>query len=147
LTTPYSKRISLRSYARRQKNNRRPYSSPRRMGLLHDIDEDIRSREPWIRQNKARHINLAMLVRQGKTFPWPNASNVKFPLLATAAMQFSARAYPALVPSDGPLVKTRISQANAAGRVVGCRRAHLTTTCPSRSWSVCPTGKRTWTSC
>jgi chaperonin GroES len=86
------------------------------MELLHGIEEDIRSREPWMKQNR-QAINLAMLVRETKTYPWPTASNVKFPLVATAAMQFSARAYPALVPSDGKLVKTRLSQANADGQL------------------------------
>jgi hypothetical protein len=29
--------------------------------------------------------------------PWPNAANVKYPLIITAAIQFAARAYPAIV--------------------------------------------------
>ena len=49
--------------------------------------------------------NLALQVKEEKTFPWPGASNVKYPLLSTAAMQFNARAYPSLVPSTGDLVK------------------------------------------
>jgi chaperonin GroES len=46
-----------------------------------------------------------MQVREPKNYPWPNASNVKYPLLSTAAMQFNARAYPSLIPSDGKVVK------------------------------------------
>ena len=42
-------------------------------------------------------MDLAMLVAEQKSFPWPGASNVKHPLLATAAIQFNARAYPAIV--------------------------------------------------
>ena len=71
------------------------------------IDED--SRKGWLDKNK-EWMNLALLVRENRSFPWPKASNVKYPLLATAAMQFSARAYPALVPSDGHIVKTKIVQ-------------------------------------
>ncbi len=72
-------------------------------------EEDERSRAEWMKNNK-EWIKLALLIRETKTFPWPKASNVKFPLVATAAMQFSARAYPSLVPSDGKIVKGKVSQ-------------------------------------
>jgi chaperonin GroES len=42
-------------------------------------------------------MDLAMQVAQEKSFPWPKAANVKYPLITTAAIQFSARAYPAIV--------------------------------------------------
>src|SRR3546814_60476 len=48
-----------------------------------------------------------MQVRKAKTFPGPNASNVKFPILTTAAIQFQARAYPAIVDGSN-LVKGRV---------------------------------------
>lgn len=51
---------------------------------------------------------LATQAKQEKTYPWPNASNVKYPLLTTAAMQFAARAYPSLVPSNGQIVKSKV---------------------------------------
>lgn len=41
-------------------------------------------------------MNMAMQVVSKKTFPWENASNVVFPLLSTAAMQYNARAMAAL---------------------------------------------------
>lgn len=69
------------------------------------VDEE--SRQGWMDRN-AEWLKLSMLVREPKSYPWPKASNVKYPLLATAAMQFSARAYPALVPSDGKVVKARV---------------------------------------
>jgi chaperonin GroES len=71
------------------------------------FEQDERSRGEW---NKAieKWTELAKLTAKQKTFPWPNASNVKFPLLATAAMQFAARAYPSLLPSDGGIVKCRV---------------------------------------
>jgi chaperonin GroES len=65
--------------------------------LKTNIDIDIESRMDWEKRNDV-WMKLATQVMDNKTFPWPGASNVKFPLLATAAMQFSARAYPALVP-------------------------------------------------
>ena len=51
--------------------------------------------------------DLALQVSEPKTYPWPNAANVKFPLITIAAMQFAARAYPALVKSPD-LVKYRV---------------------------------------
>ena len=76
--------------------------------------EDEKSREDWLKNNQ-EWMKLSLLVREGKTFPWPKASNIKFPLIATAAMQFSARAYPSLVPSTGRLVATSIPQKHANG--------------------------------
>lgn len=72
-------------------------------------EEDENSREDWLKNNKD-WLKLALLVRENKTFPWPRASNIKFPLIATAAMQFSARAYPSLVPAAGSLVTTSLPQ-------------------------------------
>lgn len=61
------------------------------------FDEDEDSRKEW--KNKTEEsLKLATQVVEAKTWPWPKAANVKFPLLTTAAMQFAARAYPALVP-------------------------------------------------
>ena len=80
------------------------------------FDNDETSRQQWCDKNE-EWMKLALLVRENKTFPWPKASNVKYPLLATAAMQFSARAYPALVPSDGHIVKTKVVQSDPADDV------------------------------
>ena len=60
-----------------------------------DIDEE--ARRPWLEKN-SQWLELACQVQQKKSYPWPDAANVKFPLLTTAAMQFAARSYPALVP-------------------------------------------------
>lgn len=68
---------------------------------------DKSSRQIWEEQNK-EWTRLATQVREEKTYPWPKASNVKYPLLTTAAMQFAARAYPSLIPSDGKVVKSKV---------------------------------------
>ena len=70
-------------------------------------DQDKQSRSHWEKQVE-EWTKLATQVREDKTFPWPRASNVKYPLLTTAAMQFAARAYPSLVPSDGKVVKSKV---------------------------------------
>ena len=68
---------------------------------------DVDSRKHW-EDNLEAWTKLALQVKEEKTHPWPKASNVKFPLLATAAMQFNARSYPTLVPSSGDLVHTEV---------------------------------------
>jgi len=80
----------------------------------YENDED--SRSEWMKMN-VDWMSMALLKRDVKTFPWPRASNVKYPLLSTAAMQFSARAYPALVPSDGKIVKTRAIPYDPQGKI------------------------------
>lgn len=84
--------------------------------LVAGYEQDEQSRTEWMEKNQ-EWLRMAMLLRETKSYPWPKASNVKYPLLATAAMQFSARAYPALVPADGQVVKTRIIQANASADI------------------------------
>lgn len=71
------------------------------------FDLDFESRSDWER-DLDEWTRLAMQIREPKTWPWPKASNVKYPLLSTAAMQFAARAYPSLVPSDGKVVKSKV---------------------------------------
>jgi chaperonin GroES len=47
-----------------------------------------------------------------KDFPWPNSSNMKWPLLTIAAMQFNARMYPAVVKGDEAALCKVIGQDN-----------------------------------
>lgn len=70
------------------------------------FDADFASRADWDRACDD-WMKLAKQAVEAKTYPWPRASNVKYPLLSTAAMQFAARAYPSLIPSDGKVVKAR----------------------------------------
>lgn len=71
------------------------------------FEQDLQSRREW-ELNVDEWTKLAQQTKEQKSYPWPRASNVKYPLLATAAMQFAARAYPSLVPSDGQVVKGRV---------------------------------------
>lgn len=71
------------------------------------FDEDLDSRGEW-EHNIDAWIKLAKQTKEEKTYPWPNASNVKYPLVSTAAMQFAARSYPSLVPSNGKIVSAQV---------------------------------------
>lgn len=66
-------------------------------------NSDCGSRADWVKLNRAG-VDLAMQVTKTKSFPWPNCANVAFPLVTIAALQFHARAYPAIVGSKN-LVK------------------------------------------
>lgn len=78
------------------------------------FEMDVQSRSDWERDLEV-WLKLAKQVCEKKTYPWPDASNVKYPLLSTAAMQFSARAYPSLIPSNGQVVKSRVIGKDATG--------------------------------
>lgn len=77
-------------------------------------EADLKSRAPWERDLE-RWTKLALQIVEDKSFPWRNAANVKYPLVSTACMQFNARAYPTLVPSDGQVVKCRVVGADNTG--------------------------------
>lgn len=70
------------------------------------FESDLSSREDW-EEAMEEYIKLAKQIAETKSYPWQGASNVKYPLLSVAAMQFAARAYPSLVPSDRKVVKGR----------------------------------------
>jgi len=71
--------------------------------VVSEFNLDKESRSMW-EQRVEEAMKLALQVAESKSFPWSGASNVKFPLITIAALQFHSRAYPALVPS-GELVK------------------------------------------
>lgn len=71
------------------------------------FEVDMQSRVNWERRID-EYVRLAQQIQEQKAYPWPKASNIKYPLLSTAAMQFAARAYPTLVPSDGHIVNGQV---------------------------------------
>ena len=77
----------------------------------YEIDESSRRR--WT-QKMEDATELALQLVKPKTYPWPKAANVKFPLLTIASMQFAARAYPALEKAP-VLVKFRVQGKDEGG--------------------------------
>jgi chaperonin GroES len=57
---------------------------------------DRASRANWMRRNNAG-MNLAMQIAKDKSYPWPNCSNIIFPLITIAAVNFSTKSYGNLV--------------------------------------------------
>lgn len=77
--------------------------------VCEDFERDRNSRQDWEeRQDKA--LRLALQVTEKKTFPWEGAANVKFPLITIAAMQFSSRAYPALINGPHPVAAEPVAR-------------------------------------
>lgn len=74
--------------------------------VCEDYEIDLISRESWESRTKDG-LDLAMQVLEEKTWPWPKASNVKFPLIAEAAIQFHARAYPEIIRGN-EVVKAKV---------------------------------------
>lgn len=58
------------------------------------IDET--SRSEW-RDQIDKALDFAAQKTEVKQFPWPNAANTIFPIITSAALQFQARTYPALI--------------------------------------------------
>lgn len=58
------------------------------------IDEN--SRSEW-RDQIDQALDMATQKAQEKQFPWPKASNTIFPIISSAALQFQARTYPAII--------------------------------------------------
>jgi len=78
---------------------------------------DKESRYDWEKRMEDA-IKLALQMTEEKTYPWPKSSNVKFPLITIAALQFSARAYPALVKAPN-IVKYRVTGEDKDGTKAG----------------------------
>lgn len=75
--------------------------------VLREYNLDEESRAEW-REKYDRWLDFAMQITQPKTYPWPQSSNVIYPLITSASLQFAARAYPAVI-RDRDVVKGAIN--------------------------------------
>lgn len=73
---------------------------------MEGYNSDEASREQYLERIQDG-VKLATQVIEQKNHPWPQAANVKYPLVTEGALRFSAEAYPALVDSFQP-VKARV---------------------------------------
>ena len=67
---------------------------------------DKQSRAKWEKRNESA-MDLAMQLAKEKSFPWPNCSNIAFPAVTIASMQFHAKAYPTIIQGT-EVVKMRV---------------------------------------
>ncbi len=66
------------------------------------VEEDDATRADWLKQN-TEGLKLAAQIAETKNYPWPKASNVKYPLVTVAAIQFNSRAHKAIINSGTPV--------------------------------------------
>jgi chaperonin GroES len=88
----------------------------RRIGarVFEGFRADKQSRRDWERRT-ANAMDLALQLQKEKTFPWPNCSNVVFPLVTIAVLSFHSRAYPSLIQAPD-VVKCRIQGPDPTGQ-------------------------------
>lgn len=89
--------------------------------VSNNYDADLYSRQAWEQRTEAA-MDLAMQLQEEKSFPWQGCSNVAFPLVTIAAVQFHARAYPAIV-NGRSVVQCRVVGPDPGG--VNGKRAEL----------------------
>ena len=70
----------------------------------YEVDE--KSRQDWV-EAYDKGMDMALQVKKAKTYPFAGCSNVIFPAITTASIQFAARAYPGIFPGRD-IVKAKI---------------------------------------
>lgn len=81
--------------------------------VVDNYNLDDQSRSGWL-DNQKDYLKLATQVKDSRSFPWQNSSNIKYPLLSIASLQFQARSYQTLLP-DTSVVKGRVVGEDATG--------------------------------
>jgi len=74
--------------------------------LCETVSLDAASRDGWLDECET-WLDMASQVMENKSTPWEGASNIKFPLLSTAALQFHARAQQELLKGER-IVKAKV---------------------------------------
>jgi len=82
--------------------------------VCNGVTQDEQSRKPWMDANE-NYLKMALQVAEEKSFPWPGAANVKYPLLTIAGLQFQARAMPAILGDGKGLVRGKVIGYDPAG--------------------------------
>jgi chaperonin GroES len=92
---------------------------------IRGYDLDCVSRNDWEKKTE-EGLKIARQIVEIKTYPWPKAANIKYPLIATAAIQFSSRAYPQII-QGADVVKAKVIGKNTTEKEERARRvgAHM----------------------
>lgn len=69
--------------------------------VVADYERDCSDRDEWYQQAKNALDAASQEIKgEAKNYPFANASDVRYPILTIAAIEFNARAYPAIVKGD-----------------------------------------------
>lgn len=71
-----------------------------------DYEEDLSTCSEKIEEIK-KILELAMIVAKQKNYPWAGSSNIIFPLVANACIEFGASCYPEII-RDSQIVKAKV---------------------------------------
>ena len=82
--------------------------------VIGGYEYDLQSRKEW-QETAEEGIKIAGQIVEEKSYPWPGAANIKYPMVATAAIQFASRAYPQILDSTGGLVKAKVYGSDPEG--------------------------------
>lgn len=108
--------------------------------VLREYELDVNSRNDWMEKSK-KAMDLAMQVAEAKTYPWPKASNIIYPLMTNAAIQFAARAYPAIV-SGKEVVRGCVVGSDDGVPLIGPQGPIMNPQTGQPAWQVPPGAKR-----
>lgn len=108
--------------------------------VLEEYRIDENSNEDWTKKTKDA-MDLAKQVVEIKNTPWKNASNVKYPLITVAAIQFAARAYPAIV-SGRQVVKGKVIGSDKGIPKVDAKGQQIADENGQPAWKVPPGAKK-----
>ena len=82
---------------------------------------DCNSRADW-RKTTEEGLKVAKQITEKKSFPWQGAANIKYPLIATAAIQFAARAYPQIITGQDVVKATIVGEDPTGGKEARAKR-------------------------
>lgn len=88
--------------------------------VVEEYEKDKVSRLDWETLIE-KAVDLSTLKCEKKDYPWPNASNVKFPLITNAVIQFSARTVPEIV-RGGKVVEVAVVGKNTREKELRAKR-------------------------
>jgi chaperonin GroES len=111
--------------------------------VVEEYKIDDTSRADW-KTKTQEAMDLAMQVAKEKSFPWPKAANIIYPLVTTAATQFAARAYPAIVNGRQIVKGVVVGQDKGTPQIGqdGTPVMQMTPQGPQPVWQVPPGAKR-----
>jgi chaperonin GroES len=81
--------------------------------VLTGYELDVASRFEWHKKTEDG-LKVAKQITDHKTFPWKRTANIKFPLIATASIQFAARAYPQIIQGND-IVRAKVVGTDPTG--------------------------------
>jgi len=108
--------------------------------VVQEFQIDETSRSEW-RDQIDKALDFATQKSQEKQFPWPKASNTIFPIISSAALQFQARTYPAIIQNRN-VVKGVVWGSDKGTPALDAQKQPMTDPMGQPVWLSAPGAKR-----